>query len=127
MSGREAVGEVQSAIGKNSWHYAVNAAAEDPTTYLMPSEGTLMIDMLAYLKEGENNMHMTYEGESGASASVLLINVAESVDIVLDTPTSVASHEIVPRAFALRQNYPNPFNPTTRIRFDIPDNFLGGR
>ncbi|HEX9657745.1 MAG TPA: T9SS type A sorting domain-containing protein, partial [Bacteroidota bacterium] len=31
----------------------------------------------------------------------------------------------VPEAFELAQNYPNPFNPTTRIKYQIPnDNYV---
>ena len=29
---------------------------------------------------------------------------------------------IIPDKYALHQNYPNPFNPSTKIKFDIPDN-----
>ncbi len=31
----------------------------------------------------------------------------------------------IPDAFALHQNYPNPFNPSTKIKFDIPQNMNG--
>ncbi len=43
--------------------------------------------------------------------------------IVLDQPADtrylIRSVE-VPKVYALDQNYPNPFNPTTRIRFQLP-------
>jgi len=43
--------------------------------------------------------------------------------LVLDQPAEtrylIRSME-VPKVYALEQNYPNPFNPTTRIRFQIP-------
>lgn len=36
------------------------------------------------------------------------------------TTTSVKSTKILPTEFVLMQNYPNPFNPSTKIRFELP-------
>jgi hypothetical protein len=42
-----------------------------------------------------------------------------------DTSFPVGVNQIsteVPESFTLYQNYPNPFNPSTKIKFDVPDN-----
>ena len=44
----------------------------------------------------------------------------------LTTDTEADNETSAPENYTLKQNYPNPFNPTTKIRFDIPDKFVGG-
>ncbi|MCH7516212.1 MAG: T9SS type A sorting domain-containing protein, partial [Bacteroidetes bacterium] len=43
--------------------------------------------------------------------------VSDSVGVVVSADIEV---EIIPTEFALYQNYPNPFNPSTKIRYQLP-------
>ena len=47
-----------------------------------------------------------------------VLNAARFVGKILNAKED----EIIPNKFALLQNYPNPFNPSTKIKFQIPQN-----
>ncbi|MFQ5865510.1 MAG: choice-of-anchor D domain-containing protein, partial [bacterium] len=94
-------------------------AEEESSAYFMPKEGGITIDLIEYLHEGENKMHIVYEGLPGTSAELFLLDSVQGVDYVLELQT-------LPVEFHLAQNYPNPFNPTTKIQFDLPDRLSDG-
>jgi hypothetical protein len=88
--------------------------------YAMPAEGKVTLDLLAYLRDNEDNdIRIEVAGPAGSSADLLLI------DELHDADHALALQE-VPPAYELSQNYPNPFNPETIIRFGIPADIAAG-
>ncbi|MGH2574080.1 MAG: alpha/beta fold hydrolase [Ignavibacteria bacterium] len=70
---------------------------------------------LPVLKIGRNKIYM-----SAALSSYIEIPLREvPIGIVKNTNE-------IPENFKLYQNYPNPFNPITKIKFDLPERFIGG-
>ena len=50
-----------------------------------------------------------------SQGNTILLDVLPT-NILVDVPTPNET----PKEYSVTQNYPNPFNPSTRIRFDIP-------
>jgi photosystem II stability/assembly factor-like uncharacterized protein len=61
---------------------------------------------------GTLNTYIIFYNNSGSSP--------DSIQVIADVVTEVASENEIPKNFSLYQNYPNPFNPETEIKFDIP-------
>jgi hypothetical protein len=51
----------------------------------------------------------------------LVNDVSDNTFTIVGTSSVQEIKSGVPKVFALQQNYPNPFNPTTKIRFDLPE------
>lgn len=93
--------------------------ATEINAFLMPREGRITIDLVEYLRQGENEMLIVYEGPANTHADLFLLDVVDELDFELKL-------EQLPVAFRLAQNYPNPFNPTTKIRYDVPNKMSDG-
>jgi hypothetical protein len=64
--------------------------------------------------DGSRNVYITGQSTGiGTSADYATIKYSQQIGI------QPISSEI-PKSFSLSQNYPNPFNPSTKIKFDIP-------
>jgi hypothetical protein len=98
-----------------------NEVRQGSNTYLMPSDGEIVIDLFQYMKRDGNRMWIHGEGPAGTEATVLVGD-----QVYGGTVHYILRIEPLPVDISLSQNYPNPFNRSTKILYDIPDGLMAG-
>jgi hypothetical protein len=101
----------------------VTSANSEGNAYFIPRNGSSSFDLAASLSESDNEIALTSFGPAGSSADILFTDFLVEGEIIILDPRVSAK---LPEEFNLAQNYPNPFNPSTRIQFDVSNQFPDG-
>ena len=89
----------------------MSTGAENLT--IMPGD-TQTIVLCQLIAKGTSNLNSVTKLKQLADVAIQFYNSGYTIGIIK------LGNE-VPSTFRLEQNYPNPFNPTTKIKFDIPE------
>src|SRR5690606_27654382 len=75
--------------------------------------------------DGQVETYMEFFGFKGSEGYQYVLTLTGAVIDGVTYGDIVSINQLsssIPDKFSLQQNYPNPFNPTTKIKFDIPQN-----
>ena len=114
--------EIQLQINRVKFSLVTSANSEG-NAYFIPRNGSSSFDLAASLSESDNEIAVTGFGPAGSSADILFTDFLVEGEIIILDPRASAK---LPEEFNLAQNYPNPFNPSTRIQFDVSNQFPDG-
>ena len=66
-------------------------------------------------------LQILIDGPTGVDYHPGSFFLVDDIDLT-GTATSINDKRNIPDKFSLEQNYPNPFNPSTKIRYNLPQN-----